>query len=206
MCFGIVVAEMNPEVTGALLDGAGAVDSVCSRLFNLSNTCCAVTSFSYVLLRLIGKHDRIRTAPKPFLLGILDDRSRLVCHLQWYLVESAQSLVHGLSQAFMKRGLPRALMTDNGAAMLADEMVSGLNRLGGTAPDDAAVLAVSERQAGVLLGPHRGAAGPCSRANRRSRSNCSTRQPRPGWRAGIHRTLHSEIAHSDDRDRSYRRT
>jgi hypothetical protein len=30
----------------------------------------------------------------------------------------------------MKRGLPRALMTDNGAAMLADETVSGLNRLG----------------------------------------------------------------------------
>jgi putative transposase len=37
--------------------------------------------------------------------------------------------VHGLSQAFMKRGLPRALMTDNGAAMLAEE-VSGLARLG----------------------------------------------------------------------------
>jgi putative transposase len=38
--------------------------------------------------------------------------------------------VHGLSQAFMKRGLPRALMTDNGAAMLAEETVSGLARLG----------------------------------------------------------------------------
>jgi len=41
------------------------------------------------------------------LLGVIDDRSRLVCHLQWYLDETAQSLVHGLSQAFMKRGLPR---------------------------------------------------------------------------------------------------
>jgi putative transposase len=70
------------------------------------------------------------TWEKPFLLCILDDRSRLVCHLQWYLDETAQSLVHGLSQAFMKRGLPRALMTDNGAAMLADETVSGLGRLG----------------------------------------------------------------------------
>jgi len=67
---------------------------------------------------------------KPFLLGVLDDRSRLVCHLQWYLDETAQSLVHGLSQAFMKRGLPRALMTDNGAAMLAEETVAGLARLG----------------------------------------------------------------------------
>ncbi|AGA31834.1 Mobile element protein [Thioalkalivibrio nitratireducens DSM 14787] len=70
------------------------------------------------------------TWAKPYLLGILDDRSRLICHLQWYLDESAQGLVHGLSQAFMKRGLPRALMTDNGAAMLAEETVAGLQRLG----------------------------------------------------------------------------
>ena len=67
---------------------------------------------------------------KPLLLGVIDDRSRLCCHLQWYLDETAESLVHGLSQAFMKRGLPRALMTDNGAAMLADETVSGLAALG----------------------------------------------------------------------------
>jgi putative transposase len=67
---------------------------------------------------------------KPLLLGILDDRSRLVCHLQWYWDETAESLVHGLSQAIMKRGLPRALMTDNGAAMLAGETVQGLEDLG----------------------------------------------------------------------------
>lgn len=67
---------------------------------------------------------------KPMLLGVIDDRSRLVCHLQWYLDETAASLVHGLCQAFMKRGLPRALMTDNGAAMLADETTSGLASLG----------------------------------------------------------------------------
>jgi transposase InsO family protein len=67
---------------------------------------------------------------KPMLLGILDDRSRLTCHLQWYLDETAESLVHGLSQAFHKRGLPRALLTDNGAAMLAAETTEGLERLG----------------------------------------------------------------------------
>ena len=67
---------------------------------------------------------------KPMLLGVIDDRSRLVCHLQWYLDETAESLVHGLSQAIMKRGLPRSLMTDNGAAMLAEETVSGLATLG----------------------------------------------------------------------------
>ena len=67
---------------------------------------------------------------KPFLMCVMDDRSRLVCHLQWYLDESAQSLVHALSQALMKRGLPRSLMTDNGAAMLATETTTGLACLG----------------------------------------------------------------------------
>lgn len=67
---------------------------------------------------------------KPILLGILDDRSRLCCHLQWYLEETAEALIHGLCQAIQKRGLPRALLTDNGAAMLAAETVEGLTRLG----------------------------------------------------------------------------
>jgi putative transposase len=66
----------------------------------------------------------------PQLLGVLDDRSRLCCHAQWYLDETAEALIHGLSQAFQKRGLPRALLTDNGAAMLAAETVEGLERLG----------------------------------------------------------------------------
>ena len=48
----------------------------------------------------------------PLLLGVLDDCSRLCCHLQWYLHEGAEELCHGLSQALLKRALPRALMTD----------------------------------------------------------------------------------------------
>jgi len=67
---------------------------------------------------------------RPIALGILDDHSRLCCHLQWYLSETAEDLVHGLSQAIQKRGLPRALLTDNGAAMIADEVAEGLLRLG----------------------------------------------------------------------------
>ena len=66
----------------------------------------------------------------PHLLGVLDDRSRLACHLQWYADETAETLVHGLAQAMQKRGLPRALLTDNGAAMLAAEVQQGLARLG----------------------------------------------------------------------------
>jgi putative transposase len=66
----------------------------------------------------------------PLLLGILDDRSRLACHLQWYLAETAENVAHGLSQAIQKRGLPRAAMSDNGAAMTAAEITEGLARLG----------------------------------------------------------------------------
>ncbi|MCP4307761.1 MAG: transposase family protein [bacterium] len=65
----------------------------------------------------------------PLLLGFIDDHSRLVCHLQWYLQETAEVLVHGLCQALQKRGLPRALMTDNGAAMQAQEFRAGLHEL-----------------------------------------------------------------------------
>jgi len=65
----------------------------------------------------------------PLLLGILDDHSRLACHLQWYLDETAETLVHGLSQALQKRGLPRVLMTDNGSAMQAEELRDGLHQL-----------------------------------------------------------------------------
>jgi transposase InsO family protein len=67
---------------------------------------------------------------RPIALGILDDHSRLCCHVQWYLSETAEDLVHGLSQAIQKRGLPRALLTDNGSAMVADEVTEGLLRLG----------------------------------------------------------------------------
>ena len=66
----------------------------------------------------------------PILFGVLDDRSRLACHLQWYLAETAEVIAHGLAQAFQKRGLPRAGMSDNGAAMTAAEITEGLTRLG----------------------------------------------------------------------------
>jgi putative transposase len=66
----------------------------------------------------------------PVLLGVLDDHSRLACHVQWYLEESAESFVHGLSQALQKRALPRAFMSDNGGPMTAAEVEAGLHALG----------------------------------------------------------------------------
>ena len=67
---------------------------------------------------------------KPILLCILDDHSRLICHAQWYFNENTEDLTHGFRQALQKRGLPRALLSDNGSAMTSEEFCSGLSRLG----------------------------------------------------------------------------
>ena len=83
----------------------------------------------------------------PYLLGFLDDHSRLVCHLQWYLKETAGVFVHGLCQAAMKRGLPRSLLTDNGSPMTAGEVTEGLHRLGIVG---ATTLAYSPHQNGKI--------------------------------------------------------
>ncbi len=66
----------------------------------------------------------------PLLFGCMDDHCRLCGHAQWYLSEGAEELCHGLCQGFQKRALPRAIMTDNGSAMLAAETQEGLARLG----------------------------------------------------------------------------
>ena len=65
----------------------------------------------------------------PVILAVLDDHSRLVCHAQWYFAEDTENLVHGVIQAIQKRGLCRALMSDNGSAMKSEEFTEGLKRL-----------------------------------------------------------------------------
>jgi transposase InsO family protein len=65
----------------------------------------------------------------PVCFCVLDDKSRLCCHIQWYLQETAETFIHGLSQALQKRGLPRSLMTDNGPPMIAEETTNGLRDL-----------------------------------------------------------------------------
>lgn len=67
---------------------------------------------------------------KPLLVGFIDDRSRFLCHAQWYTSEGTEELVHGLCQALQKVGLPRSLMTDRGAAMISGEFTAGLHHLG----------------------------------------------------------------------------
>lgn len=51
------------------------------------------------------------------LFLIIDHRSRLVVHAQFYPNETAESLMDCLWNAFNKRGLPVKIYTDNGSAM-----------------------------------------------------------------------------------------
>jgi len=79
----------------------------------------------------------------PQLLALLDDHSRLCCHAQWYLDETAETLTHSCHQGFQKRGLPRELMFDGGSAMKAAEFLNGLEDL---SIADAKTLAYSPEQ------------------------------------------------------------
>ncbi len=83
----------------------------------------------------------------PILFAVIDDHSRLICHAQWYFTETTRDLVHGFSQALMRRGLPRLLMTDNGSAMTSAEFTEGLGRLG---IKHATTLAYSPNQNGKI--------------------------------------------------------
>ncbi len=67
---------------------------------------------------------------KPLLLAVMDDHSRLICHMQWYYSEESECLVHGFCQALQKRALPRSLLSDNGSAMISGEFTRGLLELG----------------------------------------------------------------------------
>ena len=67
----------------------------------------------------------------PLGIGVIDDHSRLIAHLQWYASsENTECLVHCFSQAVQRRGQPRLLHNDNGSAMIAGEFAQGLDRLG----------------------------------------------------------------------------
>lgn len=70
------------------------------------------------------------TLKTPLAVAFIDDRSRFICHIQWYLDETCENLVHTFIQAIMRRGLPRGTVSDNGSQMIAGEFVCGGENLG----------------------------------------------------------------------------
>jgi transposase InsO family protein len=59
---------------------------------------------------------------KSYLFAFLDDHSRLVPHGEFYSSESIESYLDCFKQALLKRGLPRKLYVDNGAAFRSQHL------------------------------------------------------------------------------------
>jgi transposase InsO family protein len=53
---------------------------------------------------------------KTYLIAIIDDHSRLIVYAHFYLSETLTSYLDALENALARRGLPRKLYVDNGAA------------------------------------------------------------------------------------------
>lgn len=59
---------------------------------------------------------------KTYLVSLLDDASRLIVHCAFCLNETALDIEGVLKQAIIKRGIPKKLIIDNGAAYRSDSL------------------------------------------------------------------------------------
>lgn len=59
---------------------------------------------------------------KAYLLAIIDDHSRFIIQAQFYLHERLDDYLDLLRKALLKRGLPRKLYVDNGAAFRSNQL------------------------------------------------------------------------------------
>jgi hypothetical protein len=59
---------------------------------------------------------------KTYLIAFIDDHSRLIVHGAFYLSENLFSFMDGFEKALAKRGLPRKLYVDNGAAFRSHKL------------------------------------------------------------------------------------
>lgn len=66
---------------------------------------------------------------KTYLVSIMDDASRLICHSVFCLDETALSIEFVLKEALLKRGMPKLFVIDNGPAYRANTLQSICARL-----------------------------------------------------------------------------
>jgi transposase InsO family protein len=59
---------------------------------------------------------------KLYLVSLMDDASRLICHSAFCLGETALDIEGVLKQALLRRGVPKKLVVDNGAAYRAQSL------------------------------------------------------------------------------------
>lgn len=67
---------------------------------------------------------------KTFLIAVLDDHSRLICHAQFYYEQHLTALKDCLKQALLKRALPRRLYLDNGRIFRSRSLLALAAHLG----------------------------------------------------------------------------
>ncbi len=66
---------------------------------------------------------------KVYLVTVMDDASRLICHSEFCLNETAISIEFVLKEALLKRGLPKKLLIDNGPAYRSESLQNVCARL-----------------------------------------------------------------------------
>jgi putative transposase len=66
---------------------------------------------------------------KVYLVTVMDDASRLICHSAFCLDETAISIEFVLKEALLKRGLPKKLLIDNGPAYRSESLQTVCARL-----------------------------------------------------------------------------
>lgn len=66
---------------------------------------------------------------KVYLVTIMDDASRLICHSAFCLDETAISIEFVLKEALLKRGIPKKILIDNGPAYRSESLQNVCARL-----------------------------------------------------------------------------
>jgi len=101
-----------------------------------------------VYLQHRGKDGRYRKR-QTYLVAILDDHSRLLCHGQFYFEQNVLAYLDCLKQAVQKRGIPERLYADNGQVFLSTQIKRIAAKIGTTIihtkPRDAAAKGKIER-------------------------------------------------------------
>jgi transposase InsO family protein len=67
---------------------------------------------------------------KTYLIGFLDDASRVLAHGEFFFEDTSESLIRTLRAAFYKRGIPEQIYVDNGSAYSSREIMTLCARLG----------------------------------------------------------------------------
>ena len=70
----------------------------------------------------IGLKTNLGKTRKTYLIGIIDDYSRLIVHAQYYFQEQSWCLMDTFKQAIKRRGIPDAFYTDNGKIFTSAHM------------------------------------------------------------------------------------